>query len=75
MKQTAVIWLAQQLYEKMNMTGDGRVFDEILAEAKAMERQQIEEAFSESRLTHPMIGFKHQTFAKYYETTYGSEKG
>jgi RNase adaptor protein for sRNA GlmZ degradation len=34
------------------------------------ERGQIEEAFNESRKTHPMIGFKHETFDKYYKDTY-----
>lgn len=34
------------------------------------ERGQIEEAFNESRKTHPMVGFKHETFEDYYKDTY-----
>jgi len=39
-----------------------------------MEKEQIEDAFEESRLTYPMIGFKHQTFQQYYNETYGGNK-
>jgi hypothetical protein len=41
MKQTAVEWLAKELYEKMEMKGDGEVFDKILEQAKEMEKQQM----------------------------------
>lgn len=34
------------------------------AEIKAL-KQQIEHAFNESRLTHPLVGFKHDTFRDY----------
>jgi hypothetical protein len=40
-QQTAVEWLAIQLYEKMNMSGDGKIFDELLEQAKQMEQHQI----------------------------------
>ena len=39
-KQTAVLWLAIKLYEKMKMNGDGKVFDKILEQAKQMEKEQ-----------------------------------
>ena len=39
-----------------------------------MEKEQIEDAFEESRLTYPMIGFKHQTFQQYYNETFGGNK-
>lgn len=39
-KQTAVEWLALQLYEKMQMKGDGNIFDDILNKALQMEREQ-----------------------------------
>jgi dsDNA-binding SOS-regulon protein len=32
-----------------------------------MEKEQMLNAFQESRLTHPMIGFKHETFVEYYK--------
>ena len=39
-KQTAVEWLAIQLYEKMNMSGSGKVFDEILEQAEQIQKEQ-----------------------------------
>lgn len=44
MDKTAVEWLAIQLYEKMNMSGDGQVFDKLLEQAKQMEREQTSKA-------------------------------
>jgi hypothetical protein len=38
-----------------------------LEKAKEMEKEQMLNAFQESRLTHPMIGFKHETFLDYYK--------
>ena len=40
-QQTAVEWLAIQLYEKMNMSGDGKTFDKLLEQAKQMEADKI----------------------------------
>ncbi len=39
-KETAVQWLAQAIYDKMKMKGDGTVFQGLLNEAKAMEAEQ-----------------------------------
>jgi hypothetical protein len=44
MKQTAVEWLVNELYEKFEMKGDGILFDEFLKQAKEMEKQQIIDA-------------------------------
>jgi hypothetical protein len=67
-QQTAVEWLVSQ--QKHN-----RFFDiETIEQAKQMENEQIENAFEESRLTYPMIGFKHQRFEQYYNETYGAKK-
>ena len=49
MKQTAVEWLANELYEKFEMRGDGILFDEILNQAKEMEKQQIIDSYRDSR--------------------------
>jgi hypothetical protein len=46
MKQIAVEWLAKELYEKFEMKGDGKVFDELLNQAKAMEKDQIKSSFN-----------------------------
>jgi hypothetical protein len=43
MKQTAVEWMVNQLYTKIEMRGDGNLFDEILKQAKEMEKQQQDE--------------------------------
>ena len=45
MKQTAVEWLAKELYEKFEMKGDVFLFDEFLKQSKEVEKQQIEDAF------------------------------
>lgn len=48
-KTTSVEWLAQAIYDKMKMKGDGKVFQGILDEAKAMHKEEIEEAYRYSR--------------------------
>lgn len=45
----------------------------LIEQAKIEEREQMLNAFQESRLTHPMIGFKHETFEDYYNETFKSE--
>jgi hypothetical protein len=64
-KQTAVEWLTDQL-----RIDGGTMRDKALA----MEKEQIEDAFLESRLIHPMIGFKHEAFNDYFNETYGGDK-
>jgi len=44
---TSIEWLIKELYTEMNMSGDGRVLDEILEEAKEMHKQEIIKAFDE----------------------------
>jgi hypothetical protein len=43
--QTAVEWLAIELYEKMNMSGDGKLFDSLIRVAKQMEKEWIAQAY------------------------------
>ena len=43
---TSIEWLIKELYTEINLSGDGRVLDEILEEAKEMHRLEIEEAQS-----------------------------
>jgi hypothetical protein len=64
MKKTAVEWLFEQYVNQCLITLED------VQKAKEIEREQIEEAFIESRLTHPMIGFKHETFDQYYNETF-----
>jgi hypothetical protein len=60
--KTAVEWLVHEL--GLDCTTDHE--DEI-QEALYMEKEQMLNAFQESRLTHHMIGFKHETFVEYYK--------
>ena len=38
--KTAVEWFALELYEKFEMKGDGNLFDDLLKQAKAIEKQE-----------------------------------
>jgi hypothetical protein len=69
MKQTAVDWLIGQLYAPCR-----GIPSHIIEQAKEMEKEQIINAFEESRLTHPMIGFKHETFKEYYKETFNTNE-
>ena len=62
--KTAVEWL----FDNLDLSGGSEAI-ETLKQAKEMEKQQTEHAFNESRLTHPMIGFKHETFKDYWDET------
>ena len=44
--ESAVEWLAKELYEKFEMRGDGILYDEILDQAKEMYKEQIIDAFN-----------------------------
>ena len=62
--KTAVEWL----FDNLDLSGGSEAI-ETLKQAKEMEKKQTERAFNESRLTHPMIGFKHETFKDYWNET------
>lgn len=72
---TAVEWLVDQMRQRKEQGLTLSFYDlEMFAEkAKEMEKEQMLNAFQESRLTHPMIGFKHETFVDYYKQTFKSE--
>jgi hypothetical protein len=46
--KTAVEWLVNELYTKIEMSGDGNLFDEILKQAKAIEIEQLKNAWDAS---------------------------
>jgi hypothetical protein len=83
MKQTAVEWLVEQLVELDKQLDGRRKNDDatvlklnptkLFEQAKEMEKEQMLNAFEESRLTHPMIGFKHETFKDYYNETFNTK--
>ena len=67
MKQTAVEWLFVQMGNVAAGYETKLDQNQMLEKAKEMEQEQMLNAFQESRLTHPMIGFKHETFVEYYK--------
>lgn len=65
---SAVEWLQEQYNQCPKY--EERIYEQDWEKAKEMEREQMLNAFQESRLTHPMIGFKHETFVDYYKQTF-----
>jgi hypothetical protein len=63
--KTAVDFIVQRLLSYV----DSDSTKQIIAKAKELEKEQHEQTFNESRLTHPMIGFKHETFKDYWNET------
>ena len=63
---SSVEWLVVQLWEQMNMQGDGAVVNEIFEQAKAMHKEEIRKAYcygeyyKETKLT-----------TDYYNETFG----
>ena len=69
---TAVEWFAKELYDKFEMKGDGKVFDELLEQAKEMEKEQHQEtwdgAHQAGRFEGKGIAEENwQTFETYWE--------
>ena len=72
---TAVEFLADEIImleerlrqEEINLNDFMDLKDDLVTKALKMEKEQMLNAFQESRLTHPMIGFKHETFVEYYK--------
>jgi len=65
-KQTAVEWLAIQLWEEMNMQGDGAIFNKLLEQAKEMEKQEIIDAWDDGH-----DSFSTRNAEQYYNETFG----
>ena len=82
MKQTAVEWLMEQFYsnEKLFMStgGDENILDDILEQAKAMEKEQIKHTYLTCWKDYTGWDGKHwemgrdpnETFNEYYNETY-----
>jgi hypothetical protein len=66
MKKTAM----QLLIEFMHGAYSKHDIHKKATELLETERDDHEHAFNESRKTHPMVGFKHDTFEQYYKDTY-----
>jgi hypothetical protein len=73
-KKTAVDYLLREISEILGEVSTHGLQNLLLVDAykkaKAMEKEQIIDAFNESRLTNPMLGFKHVTCEEYYNETY-----
>ena len=61
MKQTAVDWLFQELWDRPK---DKMVWFYIFEKAKKMEKEQIEDAFLDGYKSHPYLA------EQYYQETY-----
>lgn len=71
--ESAVEWLAKELYEKFEMRGDGILYDEILDQAKDMEKEQIENAFYkgiQEQTARVLINAEKTTPEQYYNETF-----
>ena len=73
MKQTAIEWLVEQIKKDPNLRLRGFDIDGIAEQAKAMEKEQHDNTWIDSRLEckgDDYIG-KEKTFEQYYNETYG----
>jgi len=68
-KQTAVEWLKKRLPSLF--IDDSGHYEKLFKEAKAMEKEQIEEAFKHGNL--PTFFTNLETAEEYYNETYGGE--
>jgi hypothetical protein len=81
MKQTAVEWFALELYEKFEMRGDGKIFDELYNKAKEMERQRminlVQHLKDYTRESNNVLGFDDREASEFvdifYNKTFKSE--
>jgi hypothetical protein len=79
-KQTAVEWLIKKLTNRQNGIFDGfphLSLDEIYSQAKAMEKEQIEDAW-DKRCSHGVVSqtwhIETKNGEQYYNETYGGDK-
>jgi len=79
--KTAVEWFALELYEKFEMRGDGKVFDELYNKAKEMERQRminlVQHLKDYTRESNNVLGFDDREASEFvdifYNKTFKSE--
>jgi len=78
---TSIEWLIKELYTEMNLSGDGRVLDEILEEAKEMHKQEIIDARDDmqkyciklaNRINPHLFEFDKKDAEQYYKETFVS---
>ena len=66
-KQSSVEWLAIAIYEKFKMEGNGNELNDLVEQAKAMHKEEIEDAWDLSRrdIDYPANG------EQYYNERFG----
>jgi len=71
-KQTAVDILFNEIRDSKSFLPDNlfNYLEDVYKKSKQIEKEQKENAFNESRMTNPIIGFKHNNFEQYYNETY-----
>ena len=74
MKQTAVEWLLQQIYSDEYQRAFGRTYISIAIteQAKAMEKEQMNNAYNDDR-PNLTIYESNEAFEQYYNETFKSE--
>jgi hypothetical protein len=73
MTQTAVEWLAKELYEKFEMKGNGNLFDEILKKANEMFEQQIIDAWKDGAYGGGQFTTTFDNEEQYYNETFKNQ--
>ena len=54
--------------EKEQTNNKWKCFEKPINSEKKYTEEDMQKCFEESRLTHPVIGFKHESFAKYLDS-------
>ena len=70
--KTAVEWFVSRISHGGLVSKNQ--FNELVEQAKQLEKEQKERVFNEARKTHPMIGFKWESFDEYYKETFKSNE-
>jgi hypothetical protein len=79
--KTAVEWFALELYEKFEMRGNGKIFDELYNKAKEMEKQRminlVQHLKDYTRESNNVLGFDDREASEFvdifYNKTFKSE--
>jgi hypothetical protein len=74
---TSIEWLIKELYTEMNMSGDGRVLDEILEKAKQMHKKEHGDTWDAAIFRNAQRGYNasrtFEDFDDWYQETYVSK--
>jgi len=68
---TSIEWLMNELYTEMNLSGSGRVLDEILEEAKQKHKEEITDAHLDGQ---SLVSCKDEYAEQYYNETFKNPK-